>query len=300
MNVELDSLEVLEAVVEEGTFAQAARKLHRTQSAISYSIGKLEESLGLELFDRSGHRAVLTEAGRVVLDEGRALLSKARRLEGLAARLRGGWEAKLEVIIDGILPLDPILEILQDFAVDTIPTRVQIKMEYLGGVQYRFEEDGADIMIVKDFEKADHLRAIALEPVEVVLLVSREHRLAKEADRALDRQELQEYLELTVQDSSPSARRDPHVFGGPRVFFFSDFYSKKAALRGGLGFGWMPRALVEREMKSGELVEVPYLEGSRYEFTPFLVHRRDRPLRRAGQLFLEEAAARLTAGEAKF
>lgn len=297
MDVDLDSLEVLEAVVEEGTFAKAARRLHRTQSAVSYGISKLEESLGVELFDRSGHRAVLTEAGRVVLDEGRGVLMRARRLEALAMRLGGGWEAKLDVIIDGILPLTSLLSVLQEFVEETIPTRVQVKMEYLGGVQYRFEEDDADIMVVKDYEQADNLRGLALEPVEVVLLASRVHPLAKiEQDKPVDRQDLQEFVELTVQDSSPSARRDPHVFGGSRVFYFSDFYSKKAAIKAGLGFGWMPRPLVEREMGSGELVEISYLEGSRYEFTPFLVHRVDRPLGKAGQLFLEVVRSRF-AGE---
>ena len=295
MDLDLDALEVLEAVVEEGTFAKAARRLHRTQSAVSYAVGKLESALGLELFDRSGHRAVLTEAGRVVLGEGRSLLSRARRLETLAARLSGGWEAKLEVIIDGILPIGPILGVLQEFVAETIPTRIQVKMEFLGGVQYRFEEDDADIMVVKDYDPGEHLRAMALMPVEVVLLCAREHPLASvTADTPIDRPGLQEFVELTVQDSSPSARPDPHVFGGPRVFFFSDFYAKKAALMAGLGFGWMPVALVREELERGKLVEVPYLEGSRYEFTPFVVHRTDRPLGRAGQLFLESAAARLT------
>lgn len=288
MNFDLDSLEVLEAIQDTGTFAGAAKRLHRTQSAVSYAIAKLEEGLGVAVFDRSGHRAKLTAAGRVVLDEGRALLHRARRLEILAGRLQTGWEARLEVIIDGILPIDPILGVLQEFVAETIPTRVQVKMEFLGGVQYRFDTDGADLMVVKDFEPAANLRATALGSVEVVLLCGAEHPLSQvDSDDPVDRSVLQEFVELTIQDSSPGARYDARIFGGPRVFYLSDFYAKRAALLAGLGFGWMPLDLVAAQMARGELVEVPYLEGSRYEFNPVAVHRSDRPLGPAGQRFLQ-------------
>ena len=67
MKYDLDSLEVLDAVVKAGTFARAAGELHRTQSAVSYAVNKLESQLQVEIFDRSGHRAELTDAGRVIL-----------------------------------------------------------------------------------------------------------------------------------------------------------------------------------------------------------------------------------------
>jgi DNA-binding transcriptional LysR family regulator len=60
----LDALEVLDAIARKGSFAGAAEALHRVPSAITYTAQKLEEDLGVSLFDRSGHRAVLTEAGK--------------------------------------------------------------------------------------------------------------------------------------------------------------------------------------------------------------------------------------------
>ncbi len=292
MKFDLDSLQVLDAIVEAGTFAEAARRLHRTQSAVSYAVGKLEKSLSLQLFDRSGHRAELTDSGRAILDEGRALLARAQQLESMAHQLSENWEAKLEVIIDGILPIDPILGVLKNFADEAIPTRIQVKMEFLGGVQYRFNRDDADIMVVKDFEPNFGLRATALSPVEVVLVCSRDHPLAElDADSPADRQILHEHVELTVQDSSPSGRADTRMFGGPRVFYLSDFHAKKAALLAGLGFGWMPLYLVREELACRRLVEFPYLEISRYQFTPMAVHQTSRPLGRAGRRFIESLQA---------
>ena len=60
MNYTLDQLLALEAIHRLGSFASAAESLYRATSAISYSIKSLEDALNVTLFDRSGHRAVLT------------------------------------------------------------------------------------------------------------------------------------------------------------------------------------------------------------------------------------------------
>ena len=287
MRITLDALETLEAIQETGSFAGAAQRLHKVQSAVSYTIRQLEEALGVELFDRSGHRARLTEAGRLLLDEGKLLLTRARRLEALAERLQDRWEPRLEVVIDGILPMEPILRVLKRMADEAVPTRIQVKVEFLGGVQDRFEKDRADLMLVKDYTPGPALIAHRLPDVEAVLLASAEHPLAR-AEGPLELADLHRHVELTVHDPSESQRlRNPHLLGGERVFYLSDFLTKKAALLLGLGVGWMPLYLVEEELAAGTLREVPYRAGSRFRFTPALVHPADRPLGRAGQRFLE-------------
>ena len=60
-------LETLSAVARHGTFASAGDRLGLSQSAVSIQMRKLEETLGIELFDRSGRTAVLNHAGRRAL-----------------------------------------------------------------------------------------------------------------------------------------------------------------------------------------------------------------------------------------
>jgi DNA-binding transcriptional LysR family regulator len=91
MRLSLDALLVLDAIERKGSFAAAADELHRVPSAITYTVQKLEEDLDVQLFDRRGHRAKLTPAGRELLSEGRHLLRAAGDIESRVKRVATGW-----------------------------------------------------------------------------------------------------------------------------------------------------------------------------------------------------------------
>ncbi|MBR7559809.1 LysR family transcriptional regulator, partial [Mycobacterium tuberculosis] len=63
----LRELKTFIAVARHGTFAGAGERIGLTQSAVSAQIQRLEESLGFQLFDRTGRSATLTAAGRDTL-----------------------------------------------------------------------------------------------------------------------------------------------------------------------------------------------------------------------------------------
>jgi len=67
----------------------------------------------------------------------------------------------------------------------------------------------------------------------------------------------------------------------------NDFHSKKIALANGIGFGWMPRYLVESELRRGTLRIVRWTGAHTHDFRPFLYHRGANRLGRAGRLFIE-------------
>lgn len=289
MKLDLEALSALDAVVRHGSFARAAEALHKVTSAVSYQVKKLEEQLNLTLVDRSAYRVRLTAEGDAVLAEGRRLLRQAYQVEALAQQLASGWEARLLVVVDGILPLADTLRALKQLVDEGVPTRVQLKIEFLGGVQHRFEKEQADLMLVKEYQPSALLQAQAKAEVECVLCVAPEHALAQlaaEAGRPLRLEELQDHVELSVQDSSDQGS-DRQMFGGERVFYLSGFVAKRQALLMGMGFGWMPRYLVDEPLAAGQLVELPYQGGSRFRFTPWLVQRLDRPPGRAGQRLIE-------------
>ena len=85
---ELRHLEYLVAIAEEGTFSAAAESLHVTQPALTRMMQRLEEELGLELFERTKNRAELNEAGRLAVDCAKAVLESAAQMTERMERYR--------------------------------------------------------------------------------------------------------------------------------------------------------------------------------------------------------------------
>jgi DNA-binding transcriptional LysR family regulator len=109
-----EQLRVLIAVVEEGSFAAAARRLNGATSAITYAIGNLEAQLGIALFDRVATRKPeLTEVGRAVVTEARTV---AHGIDMLRARVKGlgeGLEAEVSIAVDVFLPTTRLVDALR-------------------------------------------------------------------------------------------------------------------------------------------------------------------------------------------
>ena len=77
---ELRHLEYLVAIAEEGTFSAAAEALNITQPALTRMMQRLEEELGLELFERTKNRAELNEAGRLAVECAKTVLESAAQM----------------------------------------------------------------------------------------------------------------------------------------------------------------------------------------------------------------------------
>ncbi|MFK3795530.1 MULTISPECIES: LysR family transcriptional regulator [unclassified Pseudomonas] len=81
---------VLSAVVDSGSFVNAARALDMTQSGVSRAVDRLEARLGIRLFDRTTRSVTLTAEGRQLYEEIAPLLAA---LEGAATMASGSATA---------------------------------------------------------------------------------------------------------------------------------------------------------------------------------------------------------------
>ena len=112
----LDQLRALIAVIEEGSFSAAARKLHRVQSAISASMANLESQLGVPLLDRSTKVARLTDQGQAILASARKVCTEVDSLRKLAAGMTVGLEASVSLCVDMLFPLTALSTCASSFA----------------------------------------------------------------------------------------------------------------------------------------------------------------------------------------
>src|SRR5258706_5061974 len=147
MRLTLESIQVLDAIDRKGSFAAAAEDLHRVPSAVTYSVRQLEESLGIEVFDRSGHRAILTDAGRELLSEGRRLLQAASDLECRVQQVAKGWESELRIAVDTVIAPDRMFRLLDEFYKQQSGTRLRISHEVLGGTWDALVSGRADLLV---------------------------------------------------------------------------------------------------------------------------------------------------------
>ena len=108
MKPSVDTLSAFAEAAMLGSFSAAARKLGKSQSTVSTAIANLEIDLGLNLFDRSSRKPMLTEHGRVVLAQVHDVLAANDRLAHATRELAGGLETRLIVAWSDMYHVKPL------------------------------------------------------------------------------------------------------------------------------------------------------------------------------------------------
>jgi DNA-binding transcriptional LysR family regulator len=275
----LDQLHVLLAVVDSGSFAAAARRLHRATSAISYQIDHLEEQLGIALFDRAGTRKpVLTEAGRALLADVRTVSRDIERLRARVRSLSSGLESEVSLAVDVMLPTSRLVDAAQAFqrSFPSVPLRLHV--EALGAVTQRVLEGTACLGISGPLDIDTGLtEQIDAGDVELVVVAASSHPLARLG--IIEPGAARDHVQLVLTDRSPlTAGRDFGVLGRT-TWRIADLGAKHALLLAGIGWGGMPREMVQADLDAGRLVPLALPESSSHglRYRLHLVHRTDTP-----------------------
>ncbi|WIA63486.1 LysR family transcriptional regulator [Stenotrophomonas sp. BIO128-Bstrain] len=256
LKLSLDALQILDAIDRRGSFAAAGKALHKVPSTISYTVAKLEEDLGVQLFDRVGPRAHLTPAGEALLEEGRHLLRAARELEMRVRRVASGWEAELTVAVDSMFVPALLAEDVRAFNAVAEQTRMRLITESLSGTWEALLDRRADLLVGAAGEGPSG-GGYVVEPMGVVrfvFAVSPSHPLAA-APEPLGREQLATHCAIAVADSA--RRLLPRTVGllmGQETVTVPDMVSKFRLQCAGLGFGFLPEPYVQQAVRDGRLV----------------------------------------------
>ncbi len=255
--ITLDALEVLEAIDRRGSFAAAAEELFRVPSAITYAMRKLEEDLGVEVFDRSGHRAKLTAAGRELLEQGRPLLAAAAALESRVKRVALGWEPELRIAHDDIIPTERLFPFIARFYALDSGTRLRVSAEVLGGSWDALISERADLLVGAPCEGPAGggyaIRAIGAH--EFVFAVAPHHPLAGMPE-PLASGDIQAHRAVAVADSSRNLPpRTTGLLSGQDILAVPTLRAKLLAQELGLGIGYLPAGIARESIAGGRLVE---------------------------------------------
>lgn len=274
----LDQLRVLIAIEEAGSFSAAARRLRRSQSAISHAIQGLEASQGVQLFDRSTRTPRFTEAGRVLAGQARQVLRQADAFDRSARSMAEGLEPELTLALDSFAPTEPVIRGLAGLQALYPDLRVTLFTEGLGAAQRRVREGTATLGLCALMPSTEQeLQATPLTLVTLVPVVSATHPLAQEP-RPLTREVLSEHVQLILTDPlqvpGPSFSVVSH-----RVWRFVDIARRLDFLLAGFGWCTMPLHLVAPHLEAGRLVRLrvddPAVAPG--QFGLYAIHDRRRP-----------------------
>ncbi|QNH17194.1 LysR family transcriptional regulator [Xanthomonas sp. SS] len=256
LKISLDALQIIDAIDRRGSFSAAGKALYKVPSTISYTVAKLEEDLGVQLFDRLGPKVALTAAGAELLREGRHLLRAAGDLELRVRRVASGWETEFALGLDSVFAPDCLAEDITAFYAVADRTRLRIVQESLSGTWEALLDRRVDLLVGAAGEgpSGGGYVAEAFGTLPFVFVVAPTHPLAQEAE-PLGRSQLAEHRAIAVADSA--RRLLPRTVGllfGQDALTVPDMRSKYLLQVAGLGFGFLPEPYARAALARGALL----------------------------------------------
>jgi DNA-binding transcriptional LysR family regulator len=285
-----EDLRVFCAVAAERSFSRAARKLRRTQPAVSQAIRRLEAAAGERLIDRSSRDGTLTDAGQLLLEYGTRLLHLANEASMAVGALREVRQGRVLIgANDGgiyaVLPL--VAAFQQQYPAIIVDVRRVAARQMAQEVLLR----SVDLGVLTFNPPERELQSIVVGVDELVLLVRSDHPLAGR-DR-ISMEEMGQQPVIAHNDPSPMRDRVLQMYEQRHAplnikLALPSLDGVKRAVEMGLGVALLPRRCALGEIARGDLVEVqvPDLRSPRQVR---LVHRRDTALSHAARAFLDVA-----------
>jgi len=244
--------------VQLGGFAPAAKKLNRSQSTISYAIGRLQDQLGVRLFEIRGRKAQLTEAGRVLLADVEPHLAGFHELEQRARVIASGGASEVRISVDSIFPDGRLFEVLANFSRSFPHVRLKLRQGTFLSADSEFSLHNAQICVTGLMS-----RELLVKPILVIgmIAVARSDHPLLSIHRRLSRSDLMQHTLVTVESAASGTLKHQPRLPAQRVLAVSTIESAISAVRCGLCFGWLPKYRIQSELKSGEFVSIPLPAG---------------------------------------
>jgi DNA-binding transcriptional LysR family regulator len=267
-HISLEQWQALIAVVEAGGYAQAAERLFKSQSSVSYAVQKIENLLGVKAFEIQGRKAILTTTGQMLYRRAQFLVNEANDLEKAAHRLSAGWESTITLAVEILSPSSWLLDSLAQFGQESPHTRIEVIESVLSGTAELLHNREVDFAITPQIPPG--FLGDILMPIYLRAVTHAEHPLQK-LGRELSYQDLRTYRHVVVRDSG--VKRDPRAVSVEvnQRWTVSQISTSIQAVTMGYGFAWLPEEHIKEELTTGLLKPLPLREGCTRELSLYLI-----------------------------
>ena len=285
--MQLPDLAAFLAVATDRSFSAAARRLNRTQPALSQAVKRIEDELGERLFDRSSRDGTLTEAGRLLHDYAQRLLTLAGEAQNAVQELQQMRRGRVivganEAAVHSLLPH------IERFATQHPQVAVEVRRVPSRQMAEAVLDRSLDFGVITFQPAARGVQTIPLGTDDIVLLTAPGHPLATK--RRVTIEEVGRQVVIAHNDPSPTRDRVLRAYERRHTAIniqlsLPSLDGIKRAVEMGIGVALLPRRCALTEIARGHLVaiKVPELGAPRQVR---LVFRRTGERSRASEAFL--------------
>lgn len=256
--ISLEQWRCLAAVVEAGGYAQAADRLHKSQSSVTYAVQKLERMLKVHAFEIQGRKAVLTGVGQMLYRRARTLLDDAGELERAARKASAGWEAEIGLAVEVLFPTWMMFDCLSRFGTESPQTRIEWLETVIGGTAEALQSGVADLGVAVRVPPG--LSGEPLMAVNFVPVAHPGHALHK-LGREITMRDLRKHRHLVVRDSSAQRDKKSELLEVEQRWTVTNMSTSIGAVSRGHGFAWLPQDKIRTELEDGTLKILPVRGG---------------------------------------
>lgn len=286
----LRQLEVFIAVADTRSFSKGAEVIFMSQSTVSQHIFALEDEFGLKLFDRTGKGALLTEGGKVLLEQARRLLNFAREIPSAIERFKGVDEASLRIAASSI-PGEYLIPVVLPLLISRYPgLYINVTQGNSRKVQELLLSEQVELGVVGGQFAPDDLEFSPFTRDEIVLVVAAGHRWAgrgpiRVAELLKEPFVVREAGSGTGQATVMALRNAGIETESVReAVSLGSNHAVTRAVIAGVGVSFVSAVSVEVEVAQGSLVRVP-VEGISITREFYLAKRKGRVLSPAAKAF---------------
>jgi DNA-binding transcriptional LysR family regulator len=291
--ITLEQWQALVAVVDAGGYAQAAARLHKSQSSVTYLVQELQRRLGVKAFEIKGRRAVLTPTGDLLYRRARVLLDEAAGLEKAAQSASAGWEAEIRIAAEVVFPVWLLLKCFDRLNRESPHTRIELIESVMAGTNEALLEGRADLVVTGQVPPG--FEGAPLAPLRMVLAAHPEHALHR-LGRPLTMRDLRAQRQLVVRESD-ARRATKAQIEAPQRWTVSHMATSIYAAAMGFGYGWYPEERIRGELHAGSLKALPVRDGGGERVGQLYLVFADRENAGPGTLRLAALIQEMTAAE---
>ncbi|AGA68446.1 transcriptional regulator [Desulfitobacterium dichloroeliminans LMG P-21439] len=288
----IEPLEIFRKVAEEKSFSKAADDLFLSQPAVSSHIRNLENEFGTKLINRSSKHVELTPAGEIFYEEATRIINQYKEAKEKINQIQSVVTGTLRIgasftIGEYILP-----ELISQMATGYPNLNISVTIANTEEIAQGLRQNRLDIALV---EGVVNEREFMVEPFmedEMILIAPAGHPLTK--IRSVSAKDLQGFVWILREAGSGTREFSDHFMQALKIkmqhsYVFSSNTGVKAAVISGLGIAMVSKLIIQKELKTKELMTIPLDKSCPYLARDFVIVRGyDTYFTKAAEVFLTE------------